>query len=57
MQDGDIVMEYDGKAVDSFDHLRRLIFAGKVGDKVSVKVRRGDATPSLDIVLEELPPS
>jgi serine protease Do len=57
LQAGDIVLEYGRKAVDSFDHLRRLIFAGKVGDKVSVKVRRGDAALSFDIVLEELPPS
>lgn len=39
---GDLIVEFNGSPVDSFDNLRRLIFASKVGETVSIKVRRGE---------------
>ncbi len=47
----DVIEEIDGVRVYDFDHLRRLIFERKPGDKVKLKVRRDQETLDLDVEL------
>jgi putative serine protease PepD len=57
LKGGDLIVEFGGETVTTFDELRRLIFARTVGEKVTVKVRRGDETLDLEAILGELPNS
>lgn len=49
----DIIVEFDGKKVSKDNPLARLIADKAVGDKVTVKIRRGDKEVSLQVMLEE----
>ena len=52
---GDLITEFEGAAVENFDHLRRMIFTKKVGDKVKLKLRRGEETIETEVTLAEAP--
>jgi serine protease Do len=51
MQDGDIIVNFDGKKVASADDVRALLRKKKPGDEVEVIVKRGDETVTLTIKL------
>jgi S1-C subfamily serine protease len=53
---GDVIIEFNGRALDNFNQLRFLIFAEKVGEKVEFKVRRGEKTVVLKGILGKRPP-
>lgn len=50
LQANDVILEFDGKAIDDFADLSEIVRAKKPGNKVKLKVSRGEAT--LDLVLE-----
>jgi S1-C subfamily serine protease len=41
---GDVVVELDGKKINSFDQLTKLVREKKVGDEVSLKIERDGET-------------
>lgn len=47
----DVILTFDGKKVATFDDLGALIRKKKPGDKVSLEVRRGDDTKTLEVVV------
>ncbi len=51
IREGDIIVEYNGRRVDTFEQLRRFIFCNKVSDKVTLKVRRGKEILELKVTL------
>lgn len=52
---GDVIVEYDGKGIESIIHLRNLVAATSPGQKIKVKVIR-DGKPLLHtLTIEELP--
>ncbi|MBF2098586.1 MAG: trypsin-like peptidase domain-containing protein [Gloeomargaritaceae cyanobacterium C42_A2020_066] len=61
---GDVITEIDGKRVDTADDLQKVVEQTQVGERLPVKVRRGDQTLSLTVrtgdrkqVLRQLPPN
>ncbi len=52
---GDVIVGVDATKVDDFDDLYNALDAHHPGDKVAVKVRRGDDTLSLDLDVLVLP--
>jgi len=57
VQKGDVIVEFNGHALDNFNQLRFLIFARRVGETVTFKVRRGEAYLDLEGVLGKRPAS
>jgi S1-C subfamily serine protease len=55
VQDGDEITAVDGQAVDAQHSLAALVAAHAVGDKVALKVHRGDADLNIDVTLGERP--
>ena len=55
LQQGDIVLEFNGKAVDNASALPVLVGSTSIDKEVDVKVRRGDETKILRLKLAELP--
>jgi len=51
LQNGDVIVGYDGKDVSSSAELRALVDGSKPGDKVTVEVRRDGETVKLDVEL------
>jgi serine protease Do len=51
IEDGDIIVEFEGKKVESADELRKLISEESVGDKVSVKLVRDNESKAFDVTL------
>lgn len=54
---GDVITSYDGKAVRSADQLTAAVSESKVGQTVTVTVRRGGATKHLSVTLGVQPSS
>ncbi len=52
---GDIIVEFDGVALDGEQTLGGLIREKKPGDKVDVVIERGDESITLEVTLEEMP--
>lgn len=52
---GDIILEFDGVAMDTFDDLRQQISKKAVGDEVMVRIRRGEKELELTLKLGERP--
>jgi serine protease Do len=48
---GDVVTRYQGEAVQSANHIIRLIAKAKPGDRVTLRVRRDKAVPERDIAV------
>jgi serine protease Do len=40
MKDGDVIVELDGRKIEDFEELREALLAKKVGDEVTLKVKR-----------------
>jgi S1-C subfamily serine protease len=54
---GDIITEVDGKAIDSNEDLTEAIAGRKQGDKVKVKIVRGDKEKTVEVTLGDRPAS
>ena len=52
-KEDDIILEFDGEKVDSYNALVELIHSKKSGDEVKVKVERDGKTRKLDLILGE----
>ncbi|HEX5136042.1 MAG TPA: M20/M25/M40 family metallo-hydrolase [Planctomycetota bacterium] len=48
---GDVIVAIDGEATSDLNALREVLFARDVGDRVKVKVRRGEEDLLVDVVL------
>ncbi len=55
LKDGDIVIEFDGKKVSSYNDLTAQIRAHKPEEKVKVKVKRGEQTLEMEVTLGARP--
>ena len=55
IQNGDVILKFDGRTVDSSDDLPRLVSATKPGAKVAIQVMRNKTTLDLPIVVGEMP--
>jgi len=53
IEEGDIIKEVDGKPITSFSSLSFIIGSKRPGDKVDIKVQRGNATKSYSITLKD----
>lgn len=54
-QRGDVIVEYDGKPMDSPTHLRNAVAQTHVGKQVPVKVIREKKPKTLEVAIGELP--
>ena len=52
---GDVIVEYDGKPMDSPAHLRNAVAQTSVGKKVAVKLIREKKPKTLELVIAEQP--
>ena len=52
---GDVIVEYDGKPMDSPAHLRNAVAQTPVGKKVTVKIIREKKSKSIDLTIAEQP--
>ena len=55
MQDGDIIIEFNGAKITDWDSLREEIAKTHVGQKVKLKIKRADTEVELDIEMGEKP--
>ena len=55
MEDGDIIIEFNGSKIIDWDSLREEIAKTTVGQKVKIKVKRADGELDLDLVMGERP--
>lgn len=55
MQVGDVVVAFEGSAVKAYAELIEKIREKKPGDKVKIKVQRGEKTEELEVTLGERP--
>jgi S1-C subfamily serine protease len=55
LQERDIITSVDGSAIDQSHSLTSLLSPHQPGDKVQLKVLRGDKTLNVSVTLEELP--
>jgi membrane-associated protease RseP (regulator of RpoE activity) len=51
LQEGDVIVRFDGEAVRSASHLARLVGETPVGRSVAIEVKRGTATQTLNATL------
>lgn len=55
MRKGDVLLEIDGKPVETMTQLRMILYNRGVGETITVKVLRGKKELELKIKLEEIP--
>jgi C-terminal processing protease CtpA/Prc len=55
IEDGDVIVEFDGKKIESTDELRKLVADAGAGDEVTVKVVRDGQTKTLKLTIGEWP--
>ncbi|HVR74958.1 MAG TPA: trypsin-like peptidase domain-containing protein [Planctomycetota bacterium] len=55
IKSGDAIIAFEGVHLHDFDHLRRLIFSRKVGDKVKLKLEREGQTIEVEATLQARP--
>jgi putative serine protease PepD len=55
LQDGDVIVEFEGKKVTDADSLIVAIRARSVGDNVKMKVQRGGQTTDVTMTLQSAP--
>lgn len=55
VREGDVIVEIDGKRVDTMTQLRKILYNKGVGETVKVKVERKDKELDFEITLEEMP--
>jgi serine protease Do len=54
---GDVILEYDGKAMDSPTHLRNAVAQTPIGRKVSIKLIRDKKPKTVELTIVEQPKS
>jgi serine protease Do len=54
MEQGDIVLTYDGKSVESVTQLRNMVASTEPGDSVKIKVLRNNKEAELTVKVEDL---
>jgi len=52
---GDVILEFDGQKTKTFDDLRGAINRKAIGDKVKVRLRRGQEEMTIELTLGERP--
>lgn len=52
---GDVILEFDGKAINEPNHLRNLVAQTPIGKKVVLKVIRDKKEKEIDLTIGELP--
>ena len=52
LEEGDVILEINGKEVESLSKFRYYLFQHKIGDKISIKYIRNKKEMTTDIVLE-----
>ena len=57
LQTGDVVLEADGKKIESASDIQRAVDAHKPGDKLVLKVRRGGDERTVTVTLGTRPPA
>ncbi len=55
LQEGDIILEYNGKVINQNNTLSGMINGSRIGDTVMLKVLRGAITTNFSITLDERP--
>jgi serine protease Do len=55
IEPGDVILKFDGKAVNTSSELPRLVGATRPGTKVSIQIWRKGATKDLSVVIGEIP--
>jgi len=55
LKEGDIILEFDGKKINSTNSISSLIKNYKIGDKINLKVLRGQEELNLELILTERP--
>jgi serine protease Do len=55
IQAGDVILEFGGKKVGDTNAFRAMVGARKPGERVAVKLRRGDQDINLEVTLGETP--
>jgi serine protease Do len=55
LQVDDIIRKFDGKRIESFEDLRKMVADRKPGDRIDVEVRRGLETVKMRVVLGKRP--
>ena len=53
IKEGDIILEFGGVKITRENPLNKLIQQRSVGDKITLKIQRGNGQIKLDLVLEE----
>ena len=57
LESGDVVLEAAGKPVEEADDIQNAVAARKPGEKLELKVRRGDAERTVTVTLGTRPPA
>jgi S1-C subfamily serine protease len=52
---GDVIVAADGKSVSTIDELRDVIAEHKPGDKIELKIYRGDTSKTVTVTLGRQP--
>lgn len=52
---GDVILKVDGEDVISMNHLRRILYKYKPGDKANIEIMRNGETINLDLTFETRP--
>jgi serine protease Do len=55
LERGDVILEYDGRPMDSPTHLRNAVAQTTVGKRVTLKIIREKKTKTVDLVIAEQP--
>lgn len=55
IEDGDVIVEFDGRKVDSPDELREMVEDAAVGEKVKIKLIRDGDEKTIEVVVGERP--
>jgi len=55
LRPGDVILALDGQATKTFNDLRVMIGKRAIGDKVVVKLRRGEEEMEINVILMERP--
>ena len=57
LKEGDVIVAVDGKAVGDYEKLLEAVRGKEAGDKVTLKIARGNETLEVAVTLEERPPA
>lgn len=55
MQQGDVIVEVDGKKIKTNTQLEDILFKKKIGDPVELKIDRSGESETMNLVIEEVP--